>query len=93
MPWSKSAIWSSEKRRILLATSEFSAESGPAAQPISVLPAVTTAPPAAAYAAVAKQRGQLPQLPQVQQPPPSTGKTAPVSRFITVVNVTTHRPM
>jgi len=70
MPWSKRAVRTSEKRRILLATSEFSADLGPTA--ISLLPP-TTVP----SAAVAKQRGQLPQ-PLAQQPPSSSGKTAPV---------------
>ena len=72
MPWSKRAVRSSEKRRILLTSAEFSADSRPVTERISAPPNLSALSGAANAAAGAKQRGQ-------QQQQPSSVKITPVS--------------
>lgn len=75
--WSKRAIRSSEKRRILLTSVKFSTDTRPTTERVSTVPAVTS--PSAV--AGAKQRGQQ----QQQQQQPGSGKTPAVSLSIIIV--------
>ena len=74
VPWSKRAVRSSEKLRLLLTSVKYSTDSRPVTKDVSAPPALP-APVAAAAATTpgAKQRGQ-----QQHQQQSSPGKTVPV---------------